>query len=125
MTMLDLTPAIRRELKSLAHHLEPKVIVGDAGLTVPVLREIGVHLKSHELIKIRVVGDNRGARDAMMQTICTEHEAAPVQQIGKILVIYRPKPKSAESDAKKSPVRAPSPRKAKRQTRKTKRSYQR
>ena len=55
--MLELTSAQRRTLKSVAHHLEPVVIIGDAGLTPAVLREINVHLKSHELIKVRVTGE--------------------------------------------------------------------
>lgn len=122
--MLELTSAIRRELKSLAHHLEPVVIIGDAGLTPAVLREIDVHLRKHELIKVRVAGDDREAREQMMATICETHEAAPVQQIGKILVVYRPKPAEAAPEEQKG-HKKPSPRKAKRPSRKTKRAYQR
>mgnify|MGYP006278169081 FL=1 len=125
--MLELTPVIRRELKSLAHHLEPVVIIGDAGLTPAVLREIDVHLRKHELIKVRVAGDDRDARAQMINTICEAHDAAPVQQIGKILVIYRPKPAEAAEPEKKQAATAPKPSagKSKRPQRKTKRAYQR
>jgi putative YhbY family RNA-binding protein len=122
--MLELTSAIRRELKSLAHHLEPVVIIGDAGLTPAVLREVDVHLRKHELIKVRVAGDDRDARAQMINTMCETHDAAPVQQIGKILVIYRPKP--AEPEKKQAATtQKPSARKSKRPQRKTKRAYQR
>jgi len=118
--MNPLTPAERSALRAKAHHLEPVVIVGDAGLTPAVLREIDVHLKSHELIKIRVHGDDREARAAMIDTICEALSAAAVQHIGKTLVIYRPKPREkAEPEARK-----PSPGKVKKAKRRTKRSYQ-
>jgi putative YhbY family RNA-binding protein len=119
--MLELTPSGRSALRAKAHHVEPTVIIGDAGLTPAVLREIDVHLKSHELIKVRVHGDDREARASMIATICDELNAALVQHIGKILVVYRPKPEEqAEAEVKK-----PSPRKSKKAKRKTKRSYQR
>lgn len=125
--MLELTSAIRRELKALAHHLEPVVIIGDAGLTPAVLREVDVHLRKHELIKVRVAGDDRDARSQMINTICATHDAAPVQQIGKILVIYRPKPAEPAEPEKKqaATTQKPSARKSKRLQRKTKRAYQR
>lgn len=90
--MIELTPAQRRALKARAHHLQPVVMVGDAGLTPKVLREIDISLKSHELIKIRVLGDDREARAGMVEAICGPLDAAPVQHIGKILVIFRPRP---------------------------------
>lgn len=93
--MINLTPLQRREFKARAHHLNPVVMVGDAGLTPPVIREIDRNLTSHELIKIRVLGDDRAARATLIDTICTQLDATPVQHIGKILVIYRPRPEEA------------------------------
>ncbi len=120
-----LTPAARRALKTRAHHLEPVVIIGDAGLTPAVLREIDVHLKSHELIKIRVFGDDRDTRAAMITTICAELNASPVQHIGKILVVFRPKPPASA----KTPGNAAPPSKRRHPARntlhRTKPSYQR
>lgn len=89
--MLKLTPAERSALRAQAHPLNPVVIIGEAGLTPSVLKEIDVSLQSHELIKIRVFGDDREIRAGMYETICATLDAAPVQQIGKLLVIYRPK----------------------------------
>lgn len=89
--MLKLTPAERSELRSEAHALNPVVIVGEAGLTPSVLKEIDASLDAHGLIKVRVFGDDRDARIAIYETICEKLGAAPIQHIGKLLVLYRPK----------------------------------
>lgn len=94
--MITLNAVQRRELKARAHALNPVVMISDAGLTPAVLREIDVNLKSHELIKIRVFGDDREARVALIDDINTRLGAALVQHIGKILVIYRPRPDKDE-----------------------------
>ncbi|WP_338759213.1 ribosome assembly RNA-binding protein YhbY [Massilia sp. METH4] len=93
--MLNLTPAERSALRAEAHALKPIVLIGEAGLTEAVMKEIELGLDSHGLIKVRVFGDDREARIEMYETICEQLEAAPVQHIGKLLVLYRPK-KEAE-----------------------------
>lgn len=135
--MLTLNPAQRRALKAKAHHLQPVVLVGDAGLTPTVIREIDINLKSHELIKIRVFGDDRAARAAMIEAICTPLNAVAVQHIGKILVIFRPRPadeakptkreiREGKPAGKKTAGRPakPGPRSAKPGPHRTKRSFQ-
>jgi RNA-binding protein len=111
-----LTPAERRALRARAHHLRPVVMIGEAGLTPLVMREIDASLRSHELIKIRVPGDDRSARAALISNICEALEASPVQQIGKILVIYRPSGKTEEARAE--------PRRGRKVRYRPKRSYQ-
>jgi putative YhbY family RNA-binding protein len=91
----QLTPAERQRLKGRAHALDPVVMIGSAGLAPTVLAEIERALQVHELIKIRVAGDDRARRTALMDEICAATAAAPVQQIGKVLVIYRPRPQNA------------------------------
>ncbi len=88
--MLSLSVAQRTELKARAHALKPVIIIGNAGLTPAVLDEIERSLKSHDLLKIRVMNDDREARAAMLQEICELLKAGSVQHIGKTLVIYRP-----------------------------------
>jgi putative YhbY family RNA-binding protein len=88
--MLTLSVSQRLELKARAHALNPVVIIGNAGLTPAVLDEIERSLKSHDLLKIRVMNDDREAREAMLQEICETLKAGPVQHIGKMLVVYRP-----------------------------------
>ncbi len=92
MPATGLTPAERRALRARAHALHPTVIIGDAGLSAPVLAEIERSLKSHELIKVKVAGEDRGRRESLLAEICHALSAAPVQHIGKILVLYREKP---------------------------------
>jgi RNA-binding protein len=88
--MIELTPDQRRYLKSLAHHLNPVVMIGNNGLTDAVIREIAVNLDAHELIKIRVLGDDRELREQYLEQICADLGAAKVQHIGKLLLVYRP-----------------------------------
>lgn len=88
--MLNLTPEQRRFLRAQAHHLNPVVMIGDAGLSESVLKEIERSLASHELIKIKAHQGDKEARDALLEEICTRLEAASVQHIGKILVAYKP-----------------------------------
>lgn len=88
--MLSLTPAQIRFLRAQAHSLNPVVMIGDAGLTEAVMKEIERSLHSHELIKIKVASGDRELRESMLAEICATLEAAPAQHIGKTLVVYRP-----------------------------------
>jgi len=90
--MPELSPARRRELKARAHALDPVVRIGEAGLSPTVLAEIDRGLKSHELIKVRVNGADRPGREAILEEICGQTGAQPVQHIGKILVVFRENP---------------------------------
>ncbi|MFA7666327.1 MAG: YhbY family RNA-binding protein [Burkholderiaceae bacterium] len=89
-----LSPARRKVLRAEAHHLDPVVMIGDAGLTEAVLAETDRALKAHGLIKIRVHGDDREQRLSMLTTICARLGCAPVQTIGKLLVVWREKPET-------------------------------
>ncbi len=89
--MQKLTPVERSALRAEAHGLKPVVIIGEAGLTPAVIKEISASLDSHGLIKVRVFGDDREMRTEIYENICAELQAHPVQHIGKLLVIYRPK----------------------------------
>ena len=100
--MLKLTPVERSALRAEAHALKPIVIIGEAGLTPAVIKEIDLGLDSHGLIKVRVFGDDREARVGMYETICADLDAAPVQHIGKLLVIYRPKKEVVKERSSKS-----------------------
>jgi putative YhbY family RNA-binding protein len=92
MPQIQLTPAQRKEHRALAHHLNPVVMVGGDGLTAAVKKEADAALNAHGLIKIRVFSDDRAAREAMFQTLTDELGAAPIQHIGKLLVLWRPLP---------------------------------
>ena len=93
--MKSLTPAQRQYLKGLAHSRQPVVMIGSNGLSPAVLKEIEFALSAHELIKIKASSDELDTRRAWLEEICANTGAAPVQQIGKVLVIYRPADKPA------------------------------
>ncbi|MBN8746640.1 RNA-binding protein [Xylophilus ampelinus] len=92
MPAIQLTPAQRKAHRADAHHLDPIVMVGGDGLTPAVKKEADAALKAHGLIKIRVFSDDRLARDAMLAELADELGAAPIQHIGKLLVLWRPMP---------------------------------
>jgi RNA-binding protein len=79
-----------QHLKSLAHHLNPVVMIGNNGLTEGVLAEIELSLPHHELIKVKIAGEDRDTKNLIADAIVRETGAVNVQIIGKILVIYRP-----------------------------------
>ena len=93
--MHELTVEQRKYLKAQAHALKPVVMIGSQGLSEAVIKEAERAIAAHELIKIRVLGDERDAREAYLAQLCEALNAAPVQHIGKLLLIYRPalKPK--------------------------------
>lgn len=87
--MKSLSPAQRQFLKAQAHTRQPVVMIGNQGLTEAVMKEIERALGAHELVKIKAASDELETRRAWMESICTATQAHAVQQIGKILVIYR------------------------------------
>ena len=92
MSAIQLTPADRKEHRSSAHHLDPVVMIGGEGLTPAVEKEVDSALKSHGLIKVRIFSDDRAAREVMLATLADTLGAAPIQHIGKLIVLWRPVP---------------------------------
>ena len=84
-----MTPREKKLLKARAHKLDPIVIVGGKGLTDAVVAEIDLALKSHELIKVRAGAMDRHERAEAFSAICERTGAEPVQQVGKVFVIFR------------------------------------
>ena len=104
MSALQLTPAERKIHRANAHHLDPVVMIGNDGATPAVLKEIDLGLNAHGLIKVRVLGDDRDSRETMFHSLCEQLSAAPIQHIGKLLVMWRPQPeKEKKSDAERMP----------------------
>ena len=90
MPAIELTPAQRKEQRSAAHHLDPVVMIGGDGLTPAVIKEIDLALNVHGLIKVRVFSDDRATRDGMLAKLSHDLNAAPIQHIGKLLLLWRP-----------------------------------
>ena len=104
MPVIELTPSQRREKRAEAHYLSPTVLVGNEGLTSAVIAETDAALNAHGLIKLRIFSDQRQDRESILQRLTEELNAAPVQHIGKLLVIWRPVlQKEKEPDAQRMP----------------------
>lgn len=104
-----LSAAERRALKSRAHPLRPVLIVGSKGLTESVMKEAEVALKSHELIKVKLASDDREERANQFHALAAALAAIPVQQIGKIAVLYREKPEEPKAPAPRTRASAAPP----------------
>jgi RNA-binding protein len=85
----------RAHLKARAHALEPVVHAGSAGVTDRLVAEVDRALTAHELIKIRVNSDDRADRAAIGDEICARTGATAVHRVGKVLILWRPRPESA------------------------------
>ncbi len=87
-----LTKNFLKNLHTKAQTLRPVVLIGAKGLSPTVHQEVEAALLAHELIKIRVNAITHEARQEMIDLIVAQHKATIVQQIGHVLVLYRPKP---------------------------------
>ena len=92
MSAIHLTPAERKEKRGEAHHLDPVVAIGAEGLSDAIFKEADLALKAHGLIKVRMFSDSRPDREAALAALADKLGAAPVQHIGKLLVLWRPMP---------------------------------
>lgn len=115
--MSPISVAQRRKLSAQGHGLNPVVLIGRSGLTENVLNELDRALLSHELLKVKVQLDDRNTRKTILEEICQKLKAVPVQHIGKIFIIYRPRP---EEILKQKPAKH----QKHNPTRHTKRSFQ-
>ena len=93
MTAIELSIAERRDKRALAHHLNAVVHVGAGGLTDAVIQAVDAALTAHELIKVKVHDDDRAVRAEMLTVLADRLQAAPVQHIGKQLILWRPAPR--------------------------------
>lgn len=82
----------RLALIAAAHHLKPVVMIGQKGLTTNVIAEADQALNIHELIKIKIIGEDKAERNEMMVELCNALQAEPLNLIGNIAIVYRKKP---------------------------------
>ena len=85
-----LTAAQTRFLRGQAHDLKALLQIGNNGITPAFLAELDAVLEQHELVKVKVAGEDREARDAMIGELAEKADAALVQRIGHTAVLYRP-----------------------------------
>lgn len=80
---------MKQELKARAHSLKPVVLLGNKGLTDAVMQEIDLALNAHELIKVKLRGQDKEARANLVKLICQTLNAECIQCIGLVAVLYR------------------------------------
>jgi len=93
---LPLTSRERARLKAKAHHLKPIVRVGLAGLSDAFVAEVDRALGDHELVKVQIDRNDRAARQAAADELCARTASASVQRVGKILILWRPRPEEPD-----------------------------
>lgn len=85
---MKLTEKQRRHLRGLAHPLKPVILVGNAGVSEAVIAETRRALQDHELIKVRMTGAEREARDAALENLAAVTGSALVGRIGHVATLY-------------------------------------
>jgi len=96
-----LSASQKRYLRGFAHDLKPVILVGQKGITPALLQELEVALAHHELIKVKLAGDDRESRSEAIEQIRAESGADLVQSIGRPACFYRRNPKRAQYDLPK------------------------
>lgn len=86
---MSLKPTQKRYLRGLAHPLKPVVMIGNKGITPALLAEFSLALDHHELIKVRLAGEDRNERAAQIEHLARAGSAELVQSIGKVACFYR------------------------------------
>lgn len=87
--MTQLSEKQKKHLRRLGHPLHPLVMLGNAGLTPGVVKELDRALADHELVKVSARVGERGARDAALDDLALQTASEIVQRIGNVGLFYR------------------------------------
>ena len=102
--MKDLKGYQKRYLKGLAHRLKPVVIIGQKGISDAVVRSIDAALKTHELIKVKFIGEkDKSTKRSVLKVAASRTNCQIVGFIGHMAILYRP-----HADPDKQAIRLPS-----------------
>ena len=86
---MALDPIQIRFLRGLAHDLNPIVMIGQKGMSDGVRVELDDALSRHELVKIRVVAEEREERDQIIQALVRDTRSELIQKVGHTATFYR------------------------------------
>lgn len=86
---MALTTSQIRYLRTLAHDLNPVVLLGNKGASAAVVKELGQALDIHELVKVKLSGGDKAERQAQLDALLAGAHAEAVQQIGHVAVLFR------------------------------------
>jgi RNA-binding protein len=92
---MSLSEKQRRHLRGLGHALKPIIAIGKEGASAAVVAEAARALHDHELVKVRVAGMERGARDEALDSLASGTQSEIVGRIGHTAVLYRRNPEKA------------------------------
>lgn len=82
----------KKALKAQAHHLNPVILMGSKGLTPNLIAETDLALTTHELIKVKLIGEQKADRLTNAEELCAATHAELVQIVGRIATVYRRNP---------------------------------
>jgi putative YhbY family RNA-binding protein len=71
------------------------VRIGHAGVTSELVAEVDRALIAHGLIKVSIAADDRQDRRALGEALAERVDGIPVHRVGKILILWRPRPEDA------------------------------
>jgi len=86
---MSISPSQKRYLRSLAHDLHPVILLGAKGATEAVVKELDLALSHHELVKVKLSGGDKEAREEQIQVLLDGTGSENVQQIGHVVVLFR------------------------------------
>lgn len=78
-----------KTLRQIGHQLQPIVMIGGSGLTDNILQETLRALNDHELIKVKIAGEDRELRQAIIAELAHQTGAEIVQQVGKMVLLLK------------------------------------
>ena len=87
--MTTLSAAEKKQLRAIAHNLNPVIIVGDKGISESLLEELDRALEQHELIKVKLSSNDRAFREQAIHELTASSKSALVQVIGKVAILLR------------------------------------
>lgn len=86
---MSLSNPQKRYLRGLAHALKPLIQIGKLGITDALIDEFAIALDRHELVKVKLAGDDRDDRDQQITELTQRTRAELVQRVGKTACYYR------------------------------------
>lgn len=89
-----LTSKQRAFLRSLGQEMEPILQIGKGGISDQVIKQADDALEARELIKVRLLRNATTELNDVTAALCEATGADPVQQVGRVALLYRPSKKA-------------------------------
>lgn len=86
--MIELTSKQRKILEKAAQPMSPLVLIGGAGVTEEQLKQIGIVLKDHELIKVKF-NEYKDEKQELSRSIAEQTDSTLVRIIGNVALFYK------------------------------------